>query len=307
MKTVYSLLYGMLFLLCACGQSGEGDEYDSVRTTVYTNSYDANGRLSEVVVKARSRYLDKLGYFWGPVHEIVRKYSYPETGTCIITETSDLSSDEISTTIIGNTFEKHYTLKNNDTTVIRMYTYTDATKSKPLMEREKYRFSGFPIDDYEENVNTETRYYYDGDGKQTKIIKTDFNSGEIIETYRADKNASHCEKQYVDNGKTIKITFTENQKLQTKNTKYTADGLDIEIIESVYDGVVFIDSIYYREGKEVRHVHIHSGDKSITTSEYDEKGNIVLEIEKTKSDIKISDEELKEMFQRYKDGPKTKN
>lgn len=338
MKTVYSLLCGTLILLSACGQSGEQDEYDHIRTSVYTNSYDANGRLSKVIIKERSRYLDKLGYFWGPVHETVKRYSYPETGTYIITEIYDWSPDEISTTIIGETFEKYYTLKNSDTIQIRIRTYTDATKTKPLLEKDKNKFSGFPIDDFEENVNTEIHYYYDGDGNQTKIIETDFNTGKIIETYRfkdlqyeqaikavpesdnkqkiicysekidadttiivyqVDKNAPYCEKHYVDNGKTIKIIFDENQQKTDEIINYAADGFDIEVRKFILDGVVSIDSTYCKRGKEIRNVHIYSGDKSISTSEYDEKGNIILEIEKSKTEIKVSNEELDEMIQLY--------
>lgn len=337
MKTIYSLLCGTLILLSACGQSGEQDEYDSERTSVYTNSYDANGRLSKVIIKERSQYLDKLGHFWGPVHETVKRYSYPEIGTYVITETNDWSPDEISTTIIGETFEKCYTLKNNDTILIRIRTYTDATKTKPLWERDKYKFSDFPIDDFEENVNTETYYYYDGEGNETRIIKNDLNTGETFETYRfkdlqyeqaikavpesdneqkiicysekimadttitvyqVDKNAPYCEKQYVDNGKTIKITFDENQQLTDEVINYAADGFDIEVRKFIYDGVVSIDSTYCKGGKEARNVHIYSGDKSISTSEYDEKGNIILEIEKSKTEIEVSDEEFKEMIQR---------
>jgi len=344
MKTVYSLLYGMLFLLSSCGQLREQDEYNTVRTAVYTNSYDANGRLSKVVIKQQSRYLDKLGYLWEPVNVTVQRYNYPDIDTYIITETNDLFPNEISTTIIGETFEKSYTLKNNDTIKIHVRTYTDATKSKPLLERDKYKFSSFPIDDYEENVNTETLYYYDENGNQTKIIENDFNSGETIEThrfkdlqyeqaikaipksknklkiicyseeinadttttiYRVDNNISYYVKQYVDNGKTIKATFDENQKLQDKTTSYTADGLDIEIRELIDNENVLIDSTYCKGGKEVKYVNIFSESKSVTTSEYDEKGNIILKIEKSKSDIEVSDEELDEMIQRCKESPKT--
>ena len=202
----------------------------------------------------------------------------------------------------------------------------------------------FPIDDYEENVNTETLYYYDENGNQTKIIENDFNSGETIEThrfkdlqyeqaikaipksknklkiicyseeinadttttiYRVDNNISYYVKQYVDNGKTIKATFDENQKLQDKTTSYTADGLDIEIRELIDNENVLIDSTYCKGGKEVKYINIFSGSKSVTTSEYDEKGNIILKIEKSKSDIKVSDEELDEMIQRCKESPKT--
>lgn len=114
-----------------------------------------------------------------------------------------------------------------------------------------------------------------------------------------DKNAPYCEKHYVDNGKTIKIIFDENQQKTDEIINYAADGFDIEVRKFILDGVVSIDSTYCKRGKEIRNVHIYSGDKSISTSEYDEKGNIILEIEKSKTEIKVSNEELDEMIQLY--------
>ena len=165
----------------------------------------------------------------------------------MITETDDLSPNEISTVIKGKTFEKYYTLKNNDTIKFRMRTYTDATQSKPLVERENYTLSGFPITDEEENINIESNYYYDDKGDLIKIIKRDFNSGEVVETYglkeviadttiiyyRINTDTSYAVKRYIDNGKTIEITFDENQKPQNKITNYTANGFDIKVRESV--------------------------------------------------------------------------
>ena len=232
----------------------------------------------------------------------------------IITETDDLSPNEISTVIKGKTFEKYYTLKNNDTIKFRMRTYTDATQSKPLVERENYTLSGFPITDEEENINIESNYYYDDKGDLIKIIKRDFNSGEVVETYglkeviadttiiyyRINTDTSYAVKRYIDNGKTIEITFDENQKPQNKITNYTANGFDIKVRESVKNGIITVDSIYQIKGKKVRSVSVSPENKSVTTLEYDGKGNITKEICKSKSDITISNEDLNEMIQRYK-------
>lgn len=343
MKTGYSLLYGMFFLLNACGQPEPQEEYDSIITSVYTNNYDTNGRLSEVLIEKQSRFLDHGVYIPGYAIEIVRKYIYSDNDTYTITETNNLFPDKMTETVVGKTFEKHYTLDNGDTTEFRMRSFADTNKLKPLLEIEKWKFSGFPISDFEENRNIETHYYYDRDGNQTGIIRKDFNSGETVETYRfkdsrydqaiktvpesenkqdiicysektvadtvitlyhVNMDAPYSTKRYVDNGKSIEITYDTDQKPQYIATKYTANGFDIEVRETIPDG---IDSIYCIKGKEVRCVTILPEGKSITISEYDEKGNITKEVEKSKSDTKISDEEWDGIIQRYKEFKKTEN
>ena len=314
MKTIYSLLYGMLVLFNVCGQSKVQEKFDTITTYSYTNSYGKDGRLAEVLIKQQSQFLENGAYISGRAVEITQRYNYPDNDTYMITETDDLSPNEISTIIKGKTFEKYYTLKNNDTIKFRMRTYTDATQSKPLVERENYTLSGFPITDEEENINIESNYYYDDKGDLIKIIKRDFNSGEVVKTYglkeiiadttiiyyRINTDTSYAVKRYIDNGKTIEITFDENQKPQNKITNYTANGFDIKVRESVKNGIITVDSIYQIKGKKVRGVSVSPENKLVTTLEYDGKGNITKEICKSKSDITISNEELNEMIQRYK-------
>lgn len=127
--------------------------------------------MAEVLIKQQSQFLENGAYISGRAVEITQRYNYPDNDTYMITETDDLSPNEISTIIKGKTFEKYYTLKNNDTIKFRMRTYTDATQSKPLVERENYTLSGFPITDEEENINIESNYYYDDKGDLIKIIK----------------------------------------------------------------------------------------------------------------------------------------
>ena len=50
MKTIYSLLYGMLVLFSACGQSKVQEKFDTITTYSYTNSYGKDGRLAEVLI-----------------------------------------------------------------------------------------------------------------------------------------------------------------------------------------------------------------------------------------------------------------
>lgn len=120
MKTIYSLLYGMLVLFSTCGQSKVQEKFDTITTYSYTNSYGKDGRLAEVLIKQQSQFLENGAYISGRAVEITQRYNYPDNDTYMITETDDLSPNEISTVIKGKTFEKYYTLKNNDTIKFRM-------------------------------------------------------------------------------------------------------------------------------------------------------------------------------------------
>lgn len=105
----------MLVLFSACGQSKVQEKFDTITTYSYTNSYGKDGRLAEVLIKQQSQFLENGAYISGRAVEITQRYNYPDNDTYMITETDDLSPNEISTVIKGKTFEKYYTLKNNDT------------------------------------------------------------------------------------------------------------------------------------------------------------------------------------------------
>ena len=100
MKTIYSLLYGMLVLFSACGQSKVQEKFDTITTYSYTNSYGKDGRLAEVLIKQQSQFLENGAYISGRAVEITQRYNYPDNDTYMITETDDLSPNEISLSLI---------------------------------------------------------------------------------------------------------------------------------------------------------------------------------------------------------------
>lgn len=106
MKTGHDLLYGMLFLLAACGQEVH-EKFDSITTSIYTNSYDTNGRLSMVLIKEQSQFIYNLVYIPGPAIETVQKYTYLNNDVHKITETNNLFPNEITEIVAGKNFEKH--------------------------------------------------------------------------------------------------------------------------------------------------------------------------------------------------------
>ena len=78
MKTIYSLLYGMLVLFSACGQSKVQEKFDTITTYSYTNSYGKDGRLAEVLIKQQSQFLENGAYISGRAVEITQRYNYPD-------------------------------------------------------------------------------------------------------------------------------------------------------------------------------------------------------------------------------------
>ena len=88
MKTIYSLLYGMLVLFSTCGQSKVQEKFDTITTYSYTNSYGKDGRLAEVLIKQQSQFLENGAYISGRAVEITQRYNYPDNDTYMITELS---------------------------------------------------------------------------------------------------------------------------------------------------------------------------------------------------------------------------
>ena len=76
MKTIYSLLYGMLVLFSACGQSKVQEKFDTITTYSYTNSYGKDGRLAEVLIKQQSQFLENGAYISGRAVEITQTYLF---------------------------------------------------------------------------------------------------------------------------------------------------------------------------------------------------------------------------------------
>lgn len=80
MKTIYSLLYGMLVLFNACGQSKVQEKFDTITTYSYTNSYGKDGRLAEVLIKQQSQFLENGAYISGrAVEKIFKNRLIPQT------------------------------------------------------------------------------------------------------------------------------------------------------------------------------------------------------------------------------------
>ena len=99
MKTIYSLLYGMLVLFSACGQSKVQEKFDTITTYSYTNSYGKDGRLAEVLIKQQSQFLENGAYISGRAVEITQRYNYPDNDTYMITVDISLG-DKSSVSVI---------------------------------------------------------------------------------------------------------------------------------------------------------------------------------------------------------------
>lgn len=310
--------------------------YDSITTIEYSNCYDKGGRLTDVsICEKMSMYMDGK-YTLAHTLNRIQKYKYLDDGVCEITEISDLIPQELYVSRIGEMSEEYYRINGADTTDFYFSTFTDLAKSRYKYIRKKRMHSGSPITDFEINENNEIWYYYDGKGGNVKIVDQDFKTKNITETYfftgisyskalnlvpvskfgqkivcRFEKASgdsiltytytdgvmSACVKKYKQNSKMVEAHFEADNKLIYTNTKFRENDLDVEVIEMPHEGM--IDSTYYFSDKKVRYVSILPDSKKITTFVYDEKGNITNEVCKSKTNVKISDEELDGLIRQY--------
>lgn len=94
-------------------------------------------------------------------------------------------------------------------------------------------------------------------------------------------------------------------KLTGSFTELKSDGFDIHVHRIVENDC--IDSTYYKNGKEVRSVHLWNTSKHIELFKYDKRGNIVEMVEKTKYfDTRNGEEIINEMLQVVKENEKKK-
>lgn len=332
MKTGYGLLYGMFFLLNACGQPEPREEmYDFIITTEYRNSYDAAGKLSSVNISERNEQNVNGKYMLKDSKHTVQKYKYPEGAICQISTTSDYSPDDVHISVTGEKSDEDYTVRNgSDTLYYDLSVYLDKEKTKLKYRRYIWKGVASAAGSYGKDENTESTYDYDDKGNNTRIIKRDFITRDSIETfifynipykeavklapgrkntqvvcclekeagdttvtnYLVNGETTACYKKYKDGDKTVEARYDADSLLVEKNTGYKEGEFDITVKQiSEFE---LTDTTYCMAGKKIRKVSVYPDSKSVTTSEYDDRGNVVKEVRKSK--ISLTKENVNELL-----------
>lgn len=334
------LIVLIISLTSSCAQPRVQEEmFDFITTTIYHNNYDTTGRLSFVnVVENTEENVDGKYILTDAIHT-VQKYKYSIDGIHEISTISDRFPNSIYIIKNGEKSYEDYSIENGSDTVYYNFSiYLDKDKSKLQYNRSIGKSIDFSEGHYEKNENTESNYYYDNRGNNTKIIKRNFITGDLIETYifynipykeavklaskrenveivccnekeRGDTTITYYQingkttyytKKYKDGDKTIEARFDADSLLVEQNTNYKQNELDITVKQ--VSELKLIDSIYHIAGKEIRRVSVYPDSKSITISKYDVKGNIVKEVRKSK--VSVTKEDINELFRLIQESKK---
>lgn len=322
----------IVLLISSCSQSDPQEEmYDFITTTTYRNSYDAAGKLSSVNISERDEQNINGEYMLKEVKHAVQKYKYPEDAICEVSTTYDWSPEDIRMTVTGEKSNEDYTVRNgSDTLYYDLSVYLDKDKTKLKYKRFIWKSITSSEGSYGKNENTESTYDYDDKGNNTRIISRDFITGDSVKTcifynipykeavkltperkytqivccleketgdttitnYQLNGKTTYYYKKYKDGDKTIEAKYDVDSLLVEKITNYKEDELDITVKQ--VSELALIDTTYYMSGKEIRKISVFPDSKSVTTSEYDDKGNIVKEVRKSK--VLLSKENINELL-----------
>lgn len=296
------LFLGAVLLFSACRHNNEPQEkYDVVSVTEYKNSYDEDGRLTEVQIAETTDMLhgrDNSGAFIVTFNSL-RKYTYNSDTDYLIMEFADMLREVKTIKYSGNTKEELWLENGNDTTVYTFERYYD--KGKLEYEKHITKSHNTPSDEW----RSETFYYYDKNGCLIKTVDHDLNTGvkteryffeditydEALRSMPASKYKPKIVCKVKDNSRDTLITRTITDGLLSKVCKeYRDNGLKVHVSRMMGKSGYWVDSIYYKGDKKVRTTKVDSTDvmKMLVTSEYDGNGNLIREVNKTKFSDKSS-------------------
>lgn len=330
-STLIILVVGILF---SCGSNSTEELFDTITTITYNNQYDKDNRLVKVETTEQEELNVNGEYVLADIRNGQHVYEYYDDDTCK-TYTNDITSGLYFIDKYGVYSYEHIIIDEGDTTYFNQKIFINKEKQKLSYERLRLN-KRFLIDKTKFRINTESNYYYDQAGNNNKIIERDFNSGQVLETYLfvnlsfndvfkqlpKSKNKqrvvnsietmngdttiivsyindtlSVISKKYQKGDKQIEETLDQHNRPTRIVTRYRENNTDIKIEEIMELGLV--DSTYSINEKIVRESENYSDSKTITTLEYDQYGNKIKEIKKSKSDTKISDEDWNGIIQRY--------
>lgn len=332
----------LVFILYACGTKtvSEEESYDRIAVTTYENKYDEKNRLSEVQWTRTFRLYEKGAETIDLTDdESTDYYTYINNEEFTVERKSKMSRN-VKIMRYAPQREESLTLNaQGDTVNYSLQKYCDQSKRKLVyVRRIDNDYVLFEDNDYEEKNE------YDGNGNLTKSVQCYFDTGKKRITYffrglsyeEAKKRIPHTDedydivcdiektagdtliRKYIKNGvvsyieKTIveekgkkEFIFDADMKLTGSFTELKSDGFDIHVDCIVRND--FIDSTYYKNGKEVRCVSLSDTSKDIVLFKYDKQGNMIERVEKTKYfDTRNGAELINEMLQVVRENEKKK-
>ena len=306
-KRIFLLLSGIAILLNACHHNAKPQEhYDTVSITTYHNTYDSIGRLVNVqAMEKLTIYYDKdKGYT--QISNRLQWYLHSNDSNYIATELS--GSDVITINCHGNIKEELHLQDGKDTTFYSFTRYY--AKDKP--EYAKHLFIG---ETSTEREASESYFIYDHNGDIVQTTDSDLITGEKTERYffkgitykeaRQKLPPSECKQEIVcetttANKDTVIVLTSINGSPHETRKEYKDGELRIEVRTRNIEDLYQTDSIYYRNNRKLKEIHINSSprSKNITVSVYDEKGHLLKSTSKDQYKYHITNQRKSKPFLR---------
>lgn len=313
MKVLF--LFHILFLLVACSsRSVKQEGYDAVTIEEFNNMYDSSGRLAQVKIVRTDYFFVDNKKIDENIDVVDRQYFYTSNDEYTIEEISSSGEKEISNYSVNS--EEIIRIENDDTTFYRLWRYIDENTPSYTRKRHKLKsiLSDFIIDD-----DNEEYFYYDANNRLIRVLSIDHSTGKTLESWRFD-NISFEEalkrvpvsdneievvcfstqsirdtvikrryvnntleatyKEFFEGHKCIEEAYDNSGILETRQEEFVEDGYKIAV--NIATEFNTIDSTFYQNNTEVKSVLISPESKVTTITEYDKRGNILIQKTYTK-------------------------
>ena len=320
MKSRVLLYCILLAIVCSCTKTvKQSKDFDIVETNEYINIYNSKGKLDSVKITQKQLMYESNVLASVNIYTGLHTYTYQNNSLYSIIETSEPKRNIVRTTYYKDKSEETIELRNNkDTINYYFYRYRDDDKKQLKYTRMIQRLNGRPIIDIDINDNYEEWRFYHKD-YLFKIIRHDFNSSQTEETYFFDtipdkedlqsipksKNKQFIKyhtyntindtliekyftngevdmvvKKYNDNGKEMEHT-SATDGFEILHIRYKEKDMDVTVTSSPFMGNS-VDSVYAKNGKDMRAVRVDDEARCLITYDYDRYGNLIKEVRKTK-------------------------
>lgn len=308
--------------LSSCGtQTAPQETFDRMDIITYKNTYSEDDKLLNVqTINMRYVYENGLNMVPVMIDTCTSDYKYINDVDYVIEEDFKFLGEKKITKYIGNTEEVLIRDEKKDTVSYSFLRYYDSNKSQLAYAR------NISKSNYSTNGNYEEEREYDKDGNNIKRVRYYFDTKKKELTYtfehmlydeaikKIPRMDDECkiicytenmvgdtivkqkaingileslEKVIIEGDKKTQLWYSNDMKLIESSMQLKKDGFDIITRHSLANN--WTDSTFYRGGKEIRHVYLSDKYKQVTVSKYDENGNIIEKIDKTK-DVKPQDD-----------------
>lgn len=312
-KLLYIICMSLFFFSCF-NKGTEHGYLDSITIKEYNNNYDNKGRLEQVIITTK-HHSSIIGIKKVADKSVSKRlYTYMENGDYTIVELSGKNNREI-TNYSDKVEEVTRIESGTDTVYYRLWLMNNRNKISYIKRKQKNESF---LSDFKNDDNYEIYYFYDEDENLTKVNRIDHSTGQTTETWwfndityeeatkRVVPSDNQTEiiclsiksvgdtiieqrfvnnslvnfyKKYHDGKKYIEASYDAFGNLTFFFEEYEEDGFLVTVYKM--NELNIIDSTFQKNGLEYKSIDISPEGKSIVETEYNDKGDIIRQEEKS--------------------------